>query len=86
MTIWKFPLRITDEVVLDMPEGAKVLCVQVVEEPVIYALVDEDAPIKSKRFKILGTGHRHPEIDRDFYVGTIRYKGGVWHVFEETNY
>ena len=40
-TIWKFPVPVNDGNVLEMPEGAKILSVQVQgETPCLWALVD----------------------------------------------
>ena len=83
-TIWKFPLVVSDVTGAPMPRGAKVLCVQAQHDvPCIWALVDPDAPVEPREFRIIGTGH--PITDElGPYVGTFQLMGGglVFHVFE----
>ena len=84
MTIWKFPLEVTDEQVVEMPAGAQRLCVQTQGERLcLWALVDPDAPLMSRRFAVRGTGHSI-EGDSGTYIGSAQQMRGalVWHVFE----
>ena len=87
MVIWRFPFHIEDRPVLSMPEGARVLCVQVVRGvPSIYALVNADAPKALRAFRVFGTGHSHPQAAYpEKYVGTLQLVQGelTFHVFEE---
>lgn len=83
-TIWKFPFPIEDEITLTMPEGARVLAVQMQgNTPCLWALVDPDAPTKPCRFRLFGTGHPVPEGLGNF-IGTFQMMGGglIWHLFE----
>lgn len=72
-----------------MPKGAELLTVQTQyaggpgETPALWALVDPDAPRETRRFQLVGTGHREVEEDLT-YVGTFQLTGGsfVGHVFE----
>ncbi len=89
--IWKYDLPIQDESTIYLPQGAEVLSVQ--EPPsalpgealVLWAEVDDEAPIVQRLFKIYGTGHpiknREPG---DWYLATVQTAKGllVWHVFE----
>lgn len=84
-TIWKFTLDITDLQDVAMPEGAEILTVQTQRNKIcIWAVVDPEARIICRRFRIAGTGHA---IDgRNGYIGTTMTDGSdfVWHVFEVT--
>lgn len=84
MTIWKFQVQPHEPI--SMPVGAKILCVQLQHgEPMMWALVDENAPKKAKQFHIFGTGFDVPQDIVLNYVGTFQVVGGslVFHVFEE---
>jgi hypothetical protein len=85
MTIWKFPLRIDDEVLITMPVGAVPLCVQMqYQVPCLWAVVDETANVEMHRFYIRGTGHRLGNVAIDKYIGTFQALDGnlVFHVFD----
>ena len=82
-TIWKF--RITGDQTIEMPGGAKVLCVQEQKgDPYLWALVDSDTPTSKRAFSIFGTGHDVPS-DPGSYIGTFQLNDGqfVFHVFEK---
>lgn len=85
-SIWKFPLSLETPQVLSMPRGAVVLTVQTQsEQPVLWALVDPDAPTEDRTFFIYGTGWEHETpVDRAAYRGTFQLRGGalVFHLFE----
>jgi hypothetical protein len=87
-TIWKFPAKVQESFELDMPKGARVLCVQNQgpNNPQMWALVDPSAPIERRRFRVAGTGHRM-EDDKQFadYIGTYQLHDGdlVFHLFED---
>ncbi len=81
--VWKYPMTVP-ETVLDLPEDARVLCVQVQHEvPNLWVLLDPDRPAQRRRFGIAGTGHPI-DIAGLPYVGTFQlFDGGfVGHVFE----
>ena len=83
-TVYKYPVPVADAVRLNMPVGAKILTVQSQNDtPTLWALVDPDAPLESRVFRVIGTGH--PVEDGDLtYIGTAQQFGGslVWHIFE----
>lgn len=83
-TIWKFPIRATDEFELVMPAGAEILHVETQREvPYIWARVLPERPSVTRRFKVRGTGH---QVDVDCkHVGTFMLAGGdlVFHLFED---
>jgi len=86
MTIWKFPLRVTDSQLVLMPEGAKILCVQVQDAtPCLWAKIDPNLAPTPRKIETRGTGHDvGPQCDH--YIGTYQLHGGalVFHVFDDS--
>ena len=84
-TIWKYQLsHLAYQFTIEMPEGAKPLCVQMQrDEATMWALVETGAPMVKREFVICGTG-RLLSGDSLVYIGTYQQMGGalVWHVFE----
>jgi hypothetical protein len=94
--VYRYPIDITDEQVLSMPEGAKILKVARREggsvvlgvgahEPVdMWALVDPAAPLQDRRLRIAGTGHSLSDVNSLSYLDTFQLANGqlVFHVFE----
>jgi hypothetical protein len=94
-TIWKFPLPGEISIVaaqigvfdLKMPDGAHILSVGVqAEQPVLWALVDPEAPLQTYHLCVAGTGQPlPPEIglaDAHFIIiGTFQIGWFVGHVF-----
>lgn len=85
MQIWKFNLDITDRVEISMPKGAVRLSVALQHGRLaLWALVDINAEITPRYFRIFGTGH---PVEGDYlnFIGTVLTDGGslVWHVFED---
>lgn len=87
MSIWKFPLEIDDKSTLEMPRGAKILCLQVQKgRPCIWAIVEVNEPLVTRRFSTYGTGQNVPyPAQLRNYVGTYQLDAGslVFHVFED---
>ena len=84
MTIWKYQLMAGDKQTIDMPSGARPLCVQVQNGvPCLWALCDPSAPKEKRYFEVFGTGHIVTPGTRD-YLGTVQLLDGalVLHVFE----
>lgn len=85
MTIWKYVLPIEDNIEIDMQIGAKILHIDNQQEEVcIWALVNPDEDIETRRFRIYGTGHP-VESERDKYIGSamLRNSSLGFHVFDE---
>ena len=82
--IWKFPLHINAEQVIEMPAFSKVLAVQTQrDDAVMWALVDPSAVLESRKFVVAGTGNPlADEAERWDYIGTFQLGWFVWHVFE----
>jgi len=59
ITVHKYPLRCVDDTeTVEMPSQARVLHVQVIEDTVfLWALVDTELPVATRKFRIAGTGH-----------------------------
>ena len=84
-SVWKFPITSPGKVVIAMPKGSKVLCVQVQHGvPCIWALCDTDAKKKDRTFYAYSTGDVHGS-NKCEYIGTFQFNAGnlVYHVFEE---
>ena len=87
MTIWEYPLVVTDAQVLTIPKGAQIVAVQVQgNSPCLWAIVDQSEETERRVIRTFGTGH---EILPSFlkfgtYLGTYRIASGslVFHVFD----
>ncbi|MCK8787655.1 hypothetical protein M0638_25130 [Roseomonas sp. NAR14] len=82
--VWKFVL--TPKCTISMPEGAELLHVAAQGgEVCLWALVNPERPVETRRFRAFGTGHAIPAGLSLRFVGTALLAGGalVFHVFEE---
>jgi len=82
-TIWKFPLVLSDRIIVSMPKGAEILHVGLQGgTPCLWALVDPDAPKIAREFRAFGTGHSIPDHPGG-HVGTLLVMGDslVIHIF-----
>ena len=84
-TIWKYTLRATDEQQIQMPAGAQILSVGVVQERIqLWAMVDPMTPMaQNRRIVMVGTGHILPPAHGRF-IGTVSLLNGalILHVFD----
>lgn len=82
-TIWEVTLAITDELTVRLPQGATPLSVgNQADSLAAWFRVNPDAPLRSRRIRIFGTGHEL--LDEGFsYLGTAITGRGSWHVFIE---
>ncbi len=85
-TIWKFPLQLVDEQILNMPDTAHILTVQVQRDiPCLWAIVDpSDVSRRPRRVAIVGTGNPVPDwAHLGNYVSTFQLIAGslIFHVF-----
>lgn len=84
--VYKYAMPVTDVHNVELPEGAEILTVQSQhDEPHMWALVDPDAPMATRTFLLLGTGHSsEDDLSRDDYIGTYQLRDGglVFHLFE----
>ena len=77
---------LNDFVDLALPAGAEVLFVGVqYERPMLWARVQMGAPLKTRRFRVAGTGHILAD-DVGRYLGSFILRDGVlvFHVFEDS--
>jgi len=90
-TIWKFPFEIKDHVEIEMPKGAKPLCVKtqgdslanlIYRRSCLWCLVDPDNPKVTRSFELRGTGHTFDGSEGD-YIGTLHMAEDqlVYHLF-----
>lgn len=84
-TIWKYPLKVTDINRIELPMGAKILCVQVqADAPCLWAEVNSLETDKSVHvIETFGTGHELDQSNR-VYIGTYQINNRflVFHVYE----
>ncbi len=83
--IWKYQLA-TGLNPVEMPGDARVLSAHGQRDEVcIWALVDPERPVETRRFWVLGTGHTtDPAVSLGAFIGTALLYGDsiVLHVFE----
>lgn len=86
--IFKYEIEQTDEQVLSLPKGAKILSIiEQYNKPVIYAIVDpNEKEIDNYNVVTLGTGFDvYFELPRPSYkfLGTLSFMGGnlIFHYF-----
>lgn len=84
--VWKYPLAMTHEQVLELPANAHILTVQIQgKEPCLWALVDRTNPPEKRHIVIVGTGNEDDALGKLLnYIATFQTNGGqyIWHVFE----
>ena len=80
-TIYKYPIEITDEQVVEMPVYARILGVQMQGDNVnIWALVDTELHTMSVKIRVLAKGNPIAAGLQLRYIGTV-CGVFVWHVF-----
>lgn len=84
-TIYKYPIKIIDEQIVTMTEGADILCVQIQNGmPCLWALVDPDIEeTETVVIRTIGTGHKFSDGDSCLYIGTYQLPSLVFHVFRK---
>ena len=81
-TIYKYPLKIDNFQILQIPLGATFLCVKLQETyPVLYAMVDTDNALVPVRIFLVGTGRDATWLYPENYLGTVIMHEFVWHFF-----
>lgn len=87
--IFKYQLGVSDEQVVNLPIGSRILSLQVQRGiPCIWAIVD-DQEVKTSPIKVLmfGTGHSISDEDtKNRFAGTIQFRDLVFHVFLKYDY
>jgi hypothetical protein len=82
--IYKYPIPIQDEIIVEMPLGSVILTAQMQHsEPFIWCLVNSTEVIIKRHLYLYGTGMEVKRGSR--YIGTFQMLAGdlIWHLFEE---
>lgn len=87
MRVWKYPIVIDDTALVEMPQGGKILSLQMQGgTPTVWVLVDEKQPTVLRRFAVVDTGHPADHVVGSPFVGTVEVAQGpyglVFHVFD----
>lgn len=86
-SIWKYPLEIVDEQIIEMPEHSRILTAQVQNGVIcIWALVNTQTITKEKiHIRVIGTGHIIEDFAYLRYISTIQLHNGalVFSIFEK---
>jgi hypothetical protein len=86
LTIYKYTILPNDKFEIEMPEGAKILTVQIqYDRPRLWALVDPSAKLEKLTFLVRGTGHYiHEKMENLKYINTFQFREGVlvFHLFQ----
>lgn len=83
LTIYKYPIQITDTQTLQVPLLGVFMDVQMQElQACLWARVDPEQPLRPRIIRVVGTGHCIDFLIED-YIGTFQNPPFVWHVFEE---
>ena len=82
-TIFKYSLSVTDTQVLKMPKNADVFSAQFQGEQLcVWGLVDTEAELEDREFRIFGTGQPFEVLGMFRFVDTVQQGDYfVWHVF-----
>jgi len=95
-TVYRYPLKLEDEQVIEMPAGAEILHVArrenhrvmlgvagVHDAIELWARVDPDQPVQPRHIRVAGTGHLLGD-DELVHLGTVQTAEGrlVFHIFE----
>lgn len=86
VAVWKYPIPVQGAFELRMPRGARILTAQMQrDQPMVWALVDTEAPPEIRCFELIGTGESTATaFDRLSFVGSFQFDDGrfVSHLFE----
>ena len=85
-SIWKYRIPIEDRFTMELPKDSMVLDVKIQDEqPTMWILVETEANLEKRYFRIFGTGHKFETIANLKHLGTIQMWNAtlVWHIFEE---
>lgn len=87
MKIWKFKLSKEKSQLVEMPEHSEILDIQMQDgEPVMWALVNEEANKIDINIHMYGTGWEFHENESEYatekqYLATVQDGEFVWHFF-----
>lgn len=82
--IWKYELRFSGQVTLNLPENARILSCQMQRNvPCLWVIVNPAKEKVERTFRVIGTGHFFDPDSRDLeYIATVQGHALVWHIFE----
>lgn len=81
-TIYKYPIGRTDQQIVAMPQGARILTAQVQDQQLcLWAEVDPALAKEPRTICIVGTGHAIPAGPL-LYLTSVLDGPFVWHVYE----
>lgn len=82
-TVWKFPIKIVDDQVMQMPAGAEIIHAGVdpAGAPCVWAKVEPGVAPQDSVLFLSGTGQPIPDGGHVDHVGTFRHYAFVWHVW-----
>lgn len=85
ITIYKYPIAITDEQSIQLPKNATILTAAI-QQDALYLWAEVDIPhlaVEDRTIRVFGTGVPITEDDRHMrYISTVFIGSLVWHVFE----
>lgn len=84
MVIFKYTLRVTDELqFLEVPKDSKLLHIDNQYETItLWIMVNPKRTSIKRAFRVIGTGHKHEDMNKWTYIGTVLIQPFVWHIFE----
>ena len=84
ITVWKATINPADAIVIEVPEGAELLCAREQYDKIcVWFRCESSHATELRRLYVVGTGGPAPATSR--YLGTASLHGGrlMLHVFEE---
>jgi hypothetical protein len=87
ITVYKYPIQITDTQTVEMPIGAQLIHVGLdpLGTPCVWAKVRSDSQTEEREIHVYGTGHRMSGQAYN-HVGSFCQGPFVWHVFSPAKY
>lgn len=77
-TIYKYYLKLDGVQHIEMPKGAKILCVQLQQRsPCLWAEVETTQEMETHIIHTIGTGHEIKEENLGTYIGTYQFADGA---------
>lgn len=86
--IFKYPLRLIGEQIIELPQYAKILSVGKQDQQIyLWALINKEATLNEMRdIEIYGTGDPVENAEGLDFIDTCIVGAFVWHIFERTVY
>jgi hypothetical protein len=83
-TVSKFPLKVSDFLEVEMPQGAQLLQLGVARaKPCVFALVDDQQPKVVRRLRLTATGEPIADLCPEWkYVGSLLLGANDCHLWD----